>query len=862
MWRQVPIVYDKHALWGISHRGRKRQQFYGYAVNRESAHDVYSRNRIIAIKKLTIVEWHNYKHLKWITVRRDDNKLYIFKEGDYNRLRLQDIEDMLLLLVRGKLKNLNIEERLALGNQDKKNRLQCIDELYKFSDGTLNDVRSALDDTLNKIRMKYLPQTIWREEQKDNEEPGKVLWWETVRGRPMAVGKDHMIYHMLFSFLREHAEYDESNTYVLERFNTTAGNLVKEILLKLNLPDHSLILTDLKYDILPCSWLFDLDSSKDMVFMLEEWLEKGGIRGEIGVDTFRNVIRANYSNEYVASPSLTLVRPWFSSIGYNGEIGATGTLKKSSLPLRFISLFLEYMMPEYDHEDLTINPTQVFSDHNWKLKANQHEGPPFTGHVKAICNIDVHVESQALTTSSKTEMKVPKAKTLELEVDSEKNNLQNTHLRCNASADSTAESDPGISAPNDFIPKQQDIQICWSSVLKGSRRTKAQRAYGALRSDEISKKIKLEDLLNLMQDTRSAFLTPDSPQDEPIITDKLEQQKAKAKAEVAFLKARPPYPDINQLTKLLVTSLKLELSKLISSHDFANCLPTELKELPSKITELSRDVKELKKHVAELKTLQWELPSEFLGLPSQISSVQEKIKTLDALPSLLHKDIDTLNRFSTNTENASSKAIDMGVPSAGHADASPAEGEKNINQATKDSKGKEVMSPEDAENEETESDSENDHANPAKTTNESSKQKKLKKFNYVTEGGEQIHLTVEKIEEQKRIEESLKAELAKQKVEKKKSSKIINRDVLTTKGPITLKVYREDGTNEVISNLKVNDLHLAEWGEEEIVGLESLKKVQLQFFRYLEDKDHLHFSLCGGSKTKDKTLARASVQPG
>ncbi|GKA32609.1 hypothetical protein Tco_0718976 [Tanacetum coccineum] len=36
----------------------------------------------------------------------------------------------------------------------------------------------------------------------------------------------------------EHAEYDESNTYVLERFNTSAGNPVKKILLKLNLSDH------------------------------------------------------------------------------------------------------------------------------------------------------------------------------------------------------------------------------------------------------------------------------------------------------------------------------------------------------------------------------------------------------------------------------------------------------------------------------------------------------------------------------------------------------------------------------------------------------------------------------------------------
>ncbi|GJS52493.1 hypothetical protein Tco_0625855 [Tanacetum coccineum] len=84
-------------------------------INRESARNVYSKNRIIGIKKLTIIEWHNYKHLEWITIRRYDDKLYTFKDGDYNRLRLQDIEDMLLLLVQGKLKNLNIKERLALG---------------------------------------------------------------------------------------------------------------------------------------------------------------------------------------------------------------------------------------------------------------------------------------------------------------------------------------------------------------------------------------------------------------------------------------------------------------------------------------------------------------------------------------------------------------------------------------------------------------------------------------------------------------------------------------------------------------------------------------------------------------------------
>ncbi|GKD14092.1 retrovirus-related pol polyprotein from transposon TNT 1-94, partial [Tanacetum coccineum] len=41
----------------------------------ESARDVHSKRRIIAVTNLQIVEWHNYKHLDWITVRRDDSKL-------------------------------------------------------------------------------------------------------------------------------------------------------------------------------------------------------------------------------------------------------------------------------------------------------------------------------------------------------------------------------------------------------------------------------------------------------------------------------------------------------------------------------------------------------------------------------------------------------------------------------------------------------------------------------------------------------------------------------------------------------------------------------------------------------------------
>nr|GEX18005.1 hypothetical protein [Tanacetum cinerariifolium] len=52
-------------------------------------------------------------------------------------------------------------------NKDRQNMLMRIDELHKFNDGTLIDVRTTLDDRLKGIQMKYLPQTIWRKSDKE-----------------------------------------------------------------------------------------------------------------------------------------------------------------------------------------------------------------------------------------------------------------------------------------------------------------------------------------------------------------------------------------------------------------------------------------------------------------------------------------------------------------------------------------------------------------------------------------------------------------------------------------------------------------------------------------------------------------------
>ncbi|GJU72116.1 hypothetical protein Tco_1263521 [Tanacetum coccineum] len=60
------------------------------------------------------MRWYDYGYLEEIVIRRDDNVLYKFKEGDFPRLNLCNIKDMLLLLVEKKMSNLDVDDRYDL----------------------------------------------------------------------------------------------------------------------------------------------------------------------------------------------------------------------------------------------------------------------------------------------------------------------------------------------------------------------------------------------------------------------------------------------------------------------------------------------------------------------------------------------------------------------------------------------------------------------------------------------------------------------------------------------------------------------------------------------------------------------------
>nr|GFB46876.1 hypothetical protein [Tanacetum cinerariifolium] len=111
---------------------------------------------------------HGYGYLEEIIVRSDDNALYKFKEGDFSRLRINDIEDMLLLVVQNWLTNLlgddvvdfTIAPRMFTRRLVIQKRVEDL-QLRVESDGTLTTLLSSLEDITKNIDMEYLPKRRW-----------------------------------------------------------------------------------------------------------------------------------------------------------------------------------------------------------------------------------------------------------------------------------------------------------------------------------------------------------------------------------------------------------------------------------------------------------------------------------------------------------------------------------------------------------------------------------------------------------------------------------------------------------------------------------------------------------------------------
>nr|GEY64660.1 hypothetical protein [Tanacetum cinerariifolium] len=517
----------------------------------------------------------------------------------------------------------------------------------------------------------------------------------------------------------------------------------------------------------------------------------GGIYGDVEVNTFRNAIDAHYLihySEYVAPPSidiilyrvdggefmrimviyglLWLIIPFGSlangiNIDYASIFWEDIIIKLNKKQMekvvpytRFLSLLIMHKMKEgYRDGDVTLYPTQVFSANNWALKPNQPEEDPFAYHMLAIC-----FAAKPVTKKHSTSLKQPSVSSKEAtkgRSSKAPTGSKTGHLKKKKDSSSTIESNPS--------------QTSVSTPVVTEIHKEDQQATGGPKSLGVTGE---EIVDHQLSSGMSTF----------------------------------------NLNKPIYSASFIIHSKFASGYD-ASANSTAKADLGKSAP--SDFIPQQQGMIEETKNTSYDqlfAGTDLHVLADQTKSVSEGLKIV-------------LNQ-STSDKGASNIAKQIE-----EVEASSTIKLKDLVKLTK----MDFMLPQTLK------------LKMLKFLNIHLPSKKIKKIDFVTEGGKYIYLNEEKINHQKKIEKEAKAQAAKHKSKVRKEelvdllgpevvnkyyndklqydryydkmlnriakSRITNCDVLIKKGSITLKVYRKDGTSEVIPNFKASDLHLCEWIE-------------------------------------------------
>ncbi|GJX48181.1 retrovirus-related pol polyprotein from transposon TNT 1-94 [Tanacetum coccineum] len=231
LWVESEREYDISAAYGITHWWFRRKEFY---INKHSEPSdreaVRSQMRILSVISVKVFEKYGYNYLREIILRRADYQEYKISEKDFKNLHPNDFEDLFLLNIQEKLnhlpktdktslhtavnmwiRNLVIRNRmgdLQLGiesyqtkinlerpnwdaadyyfkedytivpkpravvyrDRNDQRKLMRLNELHKFSDGTLTRVMEKLDHMVKDFHMfeynKGMKTRKWSEDDK------------------------------------------------------------------------------------------------------------------------------------------------------------------------------------------------------------------------------------------------------------------------------------------------------------------------------------------------------------------------------------------------------------------------------------------------------------------------------------------------------------------------------------------------------------------------------------------------------------------------------------------------------------------------------------------------------------------------
>ncbi|GJV62950.1 hypothetical protein Tco_1473778, partial [Tanacetum coccineum] len=179
LWVESEREYDISAVYGITHWWFRRKEFY---INKHSEPSdreaVRSQMRILSVISVKVFEKYGYNYLREIILRRADYQVSNLREKDFKSLHPNDFEDLFLLNIQEKLNHLPKTDKTSLHtainlerpnwdatdyyfkedytivpkpravvyrDRNDQRKLMRLNELHKFSDGTLTRVMEKLD---------------------------------------------------------------------------------------------------------------------------------------------------------------------------------------------------------------------------------------------------------------------------------------------------------------------------------------------------------------------------------------------------------------------------------------------------------------------------------------------------------------------------------------------------------------------------------------------------------------------------------------------------------------------------------------------------------------------------------------------
>ncbi|GJT68354.1 copia protein [Tanacetum coccineum] len=115
LWVESERDYDISAVYGITHWWFRRKEFY---INKHSEPSdreaVRSQMRILSVISVKVFEKYGYNYLREIILRRADYQEYKISEKDFKNLHPNDFEDLFLLNIQEKLNHLPKTDKTSL----------------------------------------------------------------------------------------------------------------------------------------------------------------------------------------------------------------------------------------------------------------------------------------------------------------------------------------------------------------------------------------------------------------------------------------------------------------------------------------------------------------------------------------------------------------------------------------------------------------------------------------------------------------------------------------------------------------------------------------------------------------------------